>query len=71
MDNIKAIDIIKECNLENFKYKNVSLNKKHLNFIDIKGKTKGKYIYIFIKKIQKKVKRILNIDIESEIIFIK
>ena len=71
MDNLKVIDIIKKCNLENFKYKNVSLNKKHLNFIDIKGKTKGKYIYIFIKKIQKKVKRILNIDIESEIIFIK
>ena len=70
-ENIKVIEIIKKCNLENFKYKNVSFSKKHLNFICIKDKTNGKYIYKFVRKIQKIVKRRLKINLESEIIFIK
>ena len=70
-NDIKAHEIIRKCNLENFKYKNVSFNKKHINFICIKGAVSGKYIYKFVKKIQKKVKKILNINLETEIIFKK
>lgn len=70
-ENIKAHKLIKECHLENYKYKNVSFSRKHLNFLSINGKTNGKNIYKFIKIIQKKVKKLTNIDLETEIIFIK
>lgn len=70
-NNIKVIDIIKKCKLENIRYKNISLSKKHINFININGKVNGKNILKFVNLIQKKVKKSLNINLESEIIFIK
>lgn len=71
-NNIRAAALlIKEAKLENFKYKNVSFSKKHLNFINIKGKTKGKNIYRFTQKVIKKVKKRLNINLKTEINFIK
>lgn len=69
-NDIKAYELIKKCNLENFMYKNVGFSKKHLNFISIKGESNGKYIYKFINKVQKKVYKMSKIKLESEIIFI-
>lgn len=67
---LKAYEIIKKCNLEKYKYKNVQFSKKHLNFISIEGKTNGKYIYKFVKNVRKKVYKQMKINLESEIIFI-
>ena len=71
INDIKAYKIIKDCNLENIKFKNISLSKKHLNFLEIKGTCKGKNVYKFIKKIQKKVYFLKKIKLKTEIIFIK
>jgi UDP-N-acetylmuramate dehydrogenase len=68
-NKISAVQIIKDCHLENYKYKNVSFSKKHLNFLKIEGKVKGKYIFKFVKNVQRKVKRLKNIDIKTEIVF--
>ena len=66
-----AYQIIKECRLETFKYKNIALSQKHLNFFKIKGKVKGKNVYKFVKKIEQKIYKIKKIQVESEINFIK
>ena len=63
--------MIKKCKLENYHFRNVSLSSKHLNFLNIKGEVKGKYIYKFVKNIQKKVYKLEKIKLDSEIIFIK
>lgn len=71
-NNIKpANQIINDLKLNTITYKNISLSKKHSNFIEIKKKTKGKYIYKFVKKLKKRVIKLANINLESEIIFIK
>lgn len=66
-----AYQIITECQLENFKYKNIALSQKHLNFFKIKGKVEGKNVYKFVKKIEQKIYKIKKIRVESEINFIK
>jgi len=65
---IPAAFLISECGLKGKKYNDACISAKHPNFIVNLGKAKAKDVKKLMNLIQKKVKKIFQINLEKEII---
>ncbi len=62
-----AYQLIDGCKLRGYEYKNIKINEKHCNFLEIKGKTSRKDILYVIAFIKDKVYNKYAINLEEEI----
>lgn len=62
-----AYELIDGCGLRGFQYKNIIINEKHCNFLEIRGKTTRKDILYVIAFIKDKVYNKYDIKLEEEI----
>ena len=65
--NYKAYELIDGCGLRGYLYKNIKINEKHCNFLEIIGKTTQKSILELIVFIKDKVYNKYSINLEIEI----